>query len=82
MRTVGIGDESQLVHARDEGAEEEQVHKGDEAGRAFGGGVSDQGVETPEHGDGADNEEDENVDGGDDVGFEVSIDEISLLDGC
>lgn len=81
MRAVGIGDKPQLVYSRDEGAEEEQVHEGDEAGRAFGGGVTDQRVEAPEYGDGADDEQDQDVDGGDDIGFEVSIDEISLLEG-
>lgn len=78
---VGIGDEAQLVDAGNEGAEEEEVHKGDEDGRALGGGEADERVDGPEDGDDADDEEHEHVGGRQHVGFQVAIDEVGLRVG-
>jgi len=78
VAAVGVCDEAQFVDARDEGAEEEEVHKGDEDRGALCGGVADHRVEAPEDGDDADDEENEDVDWGDLVGFEESVDEVGL----
>lgn len=58
---VLVGDEAELIHAGDKGAEEAEVHKGHEDRGAPRGSVPDGGVESPEHGDDADDEEDEDV---------------------
>lgn len=78
VATVGAGDESELVHASDESAEEEQVDECDKPGGALGGGMANEGVESPENGDHADNKEDQDVGWGELVRLEVAIDEVSL----
>lgn len=67
-----------MVDAGDEGAKEEHVDEGDEDRGAFGRRVSDEGVEAPEDGDDAYDKENEDVGGGDDVGFEESIYKVGL----
>ena len=79
VAAVGVGDEAELVDGRDEGAKEEEVDEGDEYRGAFGGCVADQCVDGPEDGDDADYEEDEDVDWGDLVCFDVAVDEVGLF---
>lgn len=78
MRAIGICDKAQLVDAGDECAEKAHVKKGDKERRALGRGEADQGVDAPEDGDHADDEEDQDVWRGEHVGFEVAIDEVGL----
>lgn len=82
VSAVGIGNEAQLVDTGDEGAEEEQVHEAYKGGGALGRRVPDQRVEAPKDGNRANDEENEDVHGGNDVGFEISIDEVGLFGGC
>lgn len=82
VSAVGIGNEAQLVDSGDEGAEKEQVHEADEGGGALGRRVSDQRVEAPEDGNRANDEKDEYVHGGNNVGFEIPIDEVGLFGDC
>lgn len=69
MGAVGVRDEAQLVYTRDESTHEAEVNECDEKGGAFGRGEADQGVDGPEDGDYADDEEYEDVGWGKDVGF-------------
>lgn len=78
VSTVGLGDETELVNSSDEGAEEEQIHEGDEDCRALGRTVSDQSVQTPEDGEDADDEHDQDVGRGEDVCLEIAMDEVGL----
>lgn len=78
MGTVRIGDEAQLVDAGDECAKEAQIDKGDKAGGAASVAQTDEGIEAPEHGDGADDEEHQDVARSELVCPEVAIDEVGL----
>ena len=78
MRAALVCDEAQLVHAGDQRPKDTHVHKADKVGRCFCRVKSDRGVDAPEDSDRADDEQDEDVDRGDDVGIKISIDEIRL----
>lgn len=78
MRAIGVCDKAQLVDARDECADEAHVEEGDKERRALSRGEPDQGINAPEDGDHADDEEDQDVRRGEHVGFEVAIDEVGL----
>ncbi|KAI9931107.1 hypothetical protein MW887_010764 [Aspergillus wentii] len=59
MQAVGVGDETELVDARDESAAEEEIHECDEDGGALGSPMSDQGIDRPEDCENANNEQDQ-----------------------
>ncbi|TGO39336.1 hypothetical protein BHYA_0056g00480 [Botrytis hyacinthi] len=75
MRTVGIGDEAQLVHAGDKGTHETEIDEGDEervGARAVVGEERGDGPGTGEHGD---DEEHQDVVGGERIVGCVDVDE-------
>lgn len=79
VAAVGVSDEAQFVDAGDKGAEEEEVDEGDEDCGALCSSMADHRVEAPEDGNDTDDEEDEDVDWGDYVGFEEAVDEVGLV---
>lgn len=81
MRATGPCNKSQLVDTRNESTEEQEIDESDKHGGALGGRKADQGIEAPESCNDADDEEDENVGGGNLVRIEVAIDEV-CLDRC
>lgn len=72
------GDEAQLIDSRDQGAEETQIKECDEDGRAARAAEAEDGVDAPEDGDCADDEEDEDVGWGELVCVEEAIDKVCL----
>lgn len=78
---VSVGNEAQLVHGSNKRAKEAQVHQRDEAGGAFGAAEADHGVGAPEDGDGADDEEDQDVWRRELVVVEEAMDKVCLLLG-
>ena len=59
-----VCDAAQLVNSCYEGADEEEVHEGDEGAAGAGTEVQDEGSCCPGEGEGCDNEEDKDEDGG------------------
>lgn len=78
VAAVGVGDEPELIDARDETAEDQQIDKGDKARGAPRGRQSDHGIKSPEGSNNADDEQDQDVSRGQLVCFEVAIDEEGL----
>lgn len=78
MATVGIGDEAQLIDACDEGAEEEKIDEGDERMGSLSGRQAKEGVNCPEDGEDADNEQDQDVGWGELIRFQVAINKVRL----
>lgn len=72
---VGVGDAAEVVDTGDEGADEAEVDKGEEAGVGGGAVVGEDGEEGPGEGEDGDDEEDEDGGGGEGVGRVVPIDE-------
>lgn len=81
VRAVCASDEAELIDSGNEGAEEEKIDESDENGGIFGGFEADQCVDGPEDGNGADDEEDQDVRRGQHVGFDVAVNEPSLRCG-
>lgn len=81
VAAVGVGDKPELIDARDESAEDQQIDKGDKSGGTPRGRQSDHGINSPEDSNNADDEQDQDVRRGQLVCFEVSIDEEGLVEG-
>ncbi len=75
MGAVGISDEAQVVHASDEGTDESQIDESDELGVGAAAMVAEEGEDGPDQGEHRDDEEDQDVFGGDDIVLDVAIDE-------
>ena len=58
IRAAGVADATEVVDARNQGADEADVDEGDEVGGAAGGFAPDDGQEAPCYGEGGDYEED------------------------
>lgn len=78
---VCVGDEAQLVHGSNKSTEEAQVHQRDEAGGALGAAKADHRVGAPEDGDGADDEEHQDVWRRELVVVEEAMDKVCLWFG-
>ncbi|TGO85660.1 hypothetical protein BPOR_0375g00090 [Botrytis porri] len=75
MRTVGIGDEAELVDAGDESAYETEIDERNEEGVGAGAVVGEEGCDGPGAGEHGDDEEHEDVVGGESVVGCVDVDE-------
>ncbi|KAK0102639.1 hypothetical protein ONS95_006243 [Cadophora gregata] len=82
VRAVLVGDVAQGVDAADEGADEEEVDEGDEAGVVGGAVVGEERGDGPGEGEDRDDEEDEDVVGGEGVGAVVDVDEVGEHAHC
>lgn len=71
-------DKAQLVDTCDESAKEAQIDECDEDCGAFCCGEADEGIDGPEDGDYADDEEDQDVGWCELVCFEVAVDKVGL----
>ena len=76
MRAVGGRDEAQVVDACDEGADKGEVDERDELGVAGGAVVAEERGDGPGEREDRDDEEEEDVGWGHDVGGEVDVDEV------
>jgi len=74
-RAVLSRDAAKVVHARDQGADDGEVEESDEEGVVAGAEVVDGGEDGPGEGYDGDDEEDEDVGGGEEVGVDVLVDE-------
>jgi hypothetical protein len=72
----GVVDAAQLVHARDEGAEEAGVDEADEEGVGRGAVVGEEGEDAPGQGEDGGDEEDEDRGRGQGVGGDVLVDKV------
>jgi len=70
-----VRDEAELVDASDEGAHEAEIDEGDEQGVGFRAVVGEECGDGPGGAEHGDNEEDEDVVGGEGVGFGVDVHE-------
>ncbi|KFY28803.1 hypothetical protein V493_02755 [Pseudogymnoascus sp. VKM F-4281 (FW-2241)] len=68
--------------APDEGADEGEVHEGDEPGVVLGAVVGEEGADGPDDGEDDDDEENEDGVGGEGVGFHVEMDEPGEHANC
>lgn len=77
---VRTGDEAKLIDCCNEGSEEAEIDEGDKDRRALGAAEPEQGVEAPEHREGADNKEDQDIRRCQLVIVEEAIDKICLYE--
>lgn len=79
MRTVRPRDETKLVDAGNQRAEEAEIDKGDKSSGPLGGAEADQRIQAPEDRDHADNEEHQDVGWRKLVTVEEAIDKVCLM---
>lgn len=73
---VGAGDEAQVVDGGDQGADKGQVDERDELRVGLGAVVAEEGADGPGESEDGDDEEEEDVGGRHDVGFEMQMDKV------